>query len=64
VAQLPHVRPTFTKRVTEEEKHKKKKNISPLPPAVKEEVKRGGKMSTVGFEPTPGEPDCDLNAAP
>jgi hypothetical protein len=39
VAQLPHVRPTFTKRVTEEEKHKKKKNISPLPPAVKEEVK-------------------------
>ena len=21
-------------------------------------------MSGVGFEPTPGEPDCDLNAAP
>ena len=21
-------------------------------------------MSEVGFEPTPGEPDCDLNAAP
>ena len=23
-----------------------------------------GKMSEVGFEPTPGETDCDLNAAP
>ena len=22
------------------------------------------KLSEVGFEPTPGEPDCDLNAAP
>ena len=21
-------------------------------------------LSEVGFEPTPGEPDCDLNAAP
>ena len=27
-------------------------------------VKWKGKMSEVGFERKPGEPDCDLNAAP
>ena len=26
--------------------------------------RRKNNLSEVGFEPTPGEPDCDLNAAP
>lgn len=27
-------------------------------------LRKKKKLSEVGFEPTPGEPDCDLNAAP
>ena len=32
--------------------------------AAKQDRQLGKDLSEVGFEPTPGEPDCDLNAAP